>query len=529
MTRNHHTHPRPLPRLALLVLALFVLAPLLAACGFGMQESNAPAANEREPTAGEATRPQNAEDALDSAAEEAPEEAAGEEEEEMPADHARDRTADDTITSGGDTGSDEAPARSSPAPSPPPAIAEAPAPAAPPLDGDAAEDGAGAALSEEAPGFAAEDAPDAELPHEPDEVRRPERRGQPAPLKAGEIDDNQDFAAYLDYLASYQGPPATTIDVSERYRIAVRDGSQRPLVDARVRIYDGEQQVFEGRTYASGETLFLPAIADVSDNASTLQVLVEQGNSSTETTLQRGAQEWLEVVLDAPDLQPPETRNLDILFLLDTTGSMEDELTRIQDTIDSIAQRIDAFEPRPNLRFALVAYRDRGDDYVTRPYDFTSEVGAFRDVLNTLHAEGGGDTPEAVNAALHDAVQEVQWADDAVRLIFLVADAPPHLDYEQDYDYIAETRQAVAQGIKIYPIAASNTDLQAEYIFRQMAQQTLARFIFLTYQPGASSGAPGESRDDLQAGQEEQYTVENLDDLIVETVRRELAEATGAQ
>jgi hypothetical protein len=510
MTRNHHTHPRPLPRLVLLVLALFVLAPLLAACGTTMQQSSAPVANEREPTAGEATRPQHAEDALDTAEEEPPEELAAEEAEEGPADHARDKPADDTITSGGDTGSAEAPA------------------AAPPLDGDAA-DGAGAAIADEAPGFAAGDAPDAESPREPDEVRRPERRGQPAPLKAGEIDDNQDFAAYLDYLASYQGPPATTIDVSERYRIAVRDGSQRPLVDARVRIYDGEQQVFEGRTYASGETLFLPAVADVSDNASALQVLVEQGNSSTETTLQRGEQERLEVVLDAPDLQPPDTRNLDILFLLDTTGSMEDELTRIQDTIDSIAQRIDEFEPRPNLRFALVAYRDRGDDYVTRPYDFTSEVGAFRDVLNTLHAEGGGDTPEAVNEGLHDAVQEVQWADDAVRLIFLVADAPPHLDYEQDYDYIAETRQAVAQGIKIYPIAASNTDLQAEYIFRQMAQQTLARFIFLTYQPGESSGVPGESRDDLQAGQEEQYTVENLDNLIVETVRRELAEATGAQ
>jgi hypothetical protein len=81
--------------------------------------------------------------------------------------------------------------------------------------------------------------------------------------------------------------------------------------------------------------------------------------------------------------------------------------------------------------------------------------------------------------------------------------------------------------VKIYPIAASNTDAPAEYVFRQLAQQTMAGFVFLTYQPGQSAGAPGESTT-LGAG-DQPYTVERLDDLIVTIVERELAAAVGAR
>ncbi len=82
---------------------------------------------------------------------------------------------------------------------------------------------------------------------------------QQAAIKAGEIDDNDRPEDYLRYLDTYQGPPAQALDVSERYLIAVRDDQQRPLLDARVRIYEDQRQVFEGRTYAGGKTLFLPS------------------------------------------------------------------------------------------------------------------------------------------------------------------------------------------------------------------------------------------------------------------------------
>lgn len=352
---------------------------------------------------------------------------------------------------------------------------------------------------------------------------RPE--GQQSQLKAGERDDNREFDAYGGYLRTYAGPTAHLVDVSERYLITVRDQDQRPVLDARVRVFDGDQQVFEGRTYAGGTTILLPRALGVSANATTLRVQAEQGNATAETTLTRGQQERVELALRGVDTQPLK---LDVLFLLDATGSMGDEIGQIQQTIVSIAERIDAFQPRPALRFGLVAYKDRDDDYVTHVYDFTPDVSTFRQLLMSVQAGGGGDTPESLNEGLRQSMSGLSWGDNAVRLAFLVADAPPHLDYGEEYDYIDGAREAVARGVKIYPIAASNTDPQAEYVFRQLAQQTLASFIFLTYQPGASSGAPGETTP-LDAGDSPQgFTVERLDDLVVQIVQRELGAAVGA-
>jgi hypothetical protein len=174
----------------------------------------------------------------------------------------------------------------------------------------------------------------------------------------------------------------------------------------------------------------------------------------------------------------------------------------------------------------LVSYRDRGDEYVTRVDDFTPDVNQFRVALINTQAAGGGDDPESMNEGLHAAIQRVGWADDAVRLTFLVADAPPHLDYAQDYDYVKESQVAVAKGIKLYTIAASNSGEEAEYVMRQIAQQTLAHFIFLTYQEGQNSGTPGDST--VHQVDPEAFTVERLDDLVVQVVQHELALAQGA-
>jgi von Willebrand factor type A domain len=354
---------------------------------------------------------------------------------------------------------------------------------------------------------------------------RVQNQQQGTPLKAGEVDDNADFAAYLDYLRNYGGPPAHQVDVSERYVITIVNDTQQPVLDARVRLFDGQQQVFEGRTFAGGKTVFFPRALDLSPNTTSLRVLAEKGNSVFEGKLTRGQDGDQTFVLRGAAARP-QTPRLDVLFLLDATGSMGDEITQIQNTLASIAERIDRIEPRPDLRFGLVAYRDRGDDYVTRVYDFTPDVTLFQQLLASVRADGGGDTPESLNEGLHQAVQGVNWTEDAVRLVFLVADAPPHLDYPQDYDYVREARQAVAAGIKIYPIAASNSEDQAEYVFRQLAQQTLARFIFLTYQPGQSAGTPGDST--THHVDPAAFTVERLDDLVVQVVEREMALARGA-
>jgi hypothetical protein len=199
---------------------------------------------------------------------------------------------------------------------------------------------------------------------------------------------------------------------------------------------------------------------------------------------------------------------------------MADEIAKIQNTIFDVSARIDNLPERPDVRYGLVTYRDRDDSFVTRAYDFTPDVRDFSKNLDTVRADGGGDYPEALNEALHSALHKVEWRGaDTVKLIFLIADAPPHLDYPQDYDYAVEMETAAQRGIKIYPIASSGLDDQGEYIFRQLAQFTQGRFIFLTYDGLANGGAPG----DDTTHHVEDYSVDNLDNLLVRLVEQELA------
>jgi hypothetical protein len=199
---------------------------------------------------------------------------------------------------------------------------------------------------------------------------------------------------------------------------------------------------------------------------------------------------------------------------------MADEIAKIQNTIFDVAARIDALPGQPNVRYGMVTYRDRGDQFVTRNFEFTPDVGDFHRNLSTVYADGGGDTPESLNEALHDALHGVEWrGGESVQLVFLIADAPPHLDYPQDYDYAQEMEIAARRGIKIFPIASSGLDDQGEYIFRQIAQYTQGRFIFLTYEGPTNGGAPGE----VTTHHVEDYSVNNLDDLLVRLVEEELA------
>ena len=70
------------------------------------------------------------------------------------------------------------------------------------------------------------------------------------------------------------------------------------------------------------------------------------------------------------------------------------------------------------------------------------------------HADGGGDGPESVNQALHDAVHKLSWSQDpgTYKAVFLVGDAPPHMDYANDVPYPQTLAIATQNGISINTI-----------------------------------------------------------------------------
>ncbi len=124
---------------------------------------------------------------------------------------------------------------------------------------------------------------------------------------------------------------------------------------------------------------------------------------------------------------------IDVVFVLDTTGSMGGLIQTAKEKIWSIATTMASAQQTPEIRIGLVAYRDRGDAYVTKIVDLSSDLDSVYAALMDFEANGGGDTPESVNKALYDAVHNMSWSqeDQTYQVIFLVGDAPPHMDYNE--------------------------------------------------------------------------------------------------
>ncbi len=154
----------------------------------------------------------------------------------------------------------------------------------------------------------------------------------------------------------------------------------------------------------------------------------------------------------APDRGRPQ---IEVAFVLDTTGSMSGLIEGAKQKIWSIASEILETEEQADIRFGLIGYRDRGDDYVTRAYDLTDDINGVYGHLLAFEAQGGGDRPESVNQALNEAVTQFQWSGGprTLRLVFLVGDSPPQ-EYDDDIDYDRTCTLARDRGIRVNTVLA---------------------------------------------------------------------------
>lgn len=169
---------------------------------------------------------------------------------------------------------------------------------------------------------------------------------------------------------------------------------------------------------------------------------------------------------------------VEVAFVLDTTGSMGGLIEGAKRKIWSIATAILDSNPDADIRLGLVAYRDIGDDYVTKTFDLTTDIQDLYANLLELRARGGGDWPESVNEALDVAVNKLHWTqdNDARRIVFLVGDAPPHMDYAQDTKYPTTLAVAKQKDIIVNAVLAGNAR-DTERVWRDIAQGGNGRFI----------------------------------------------------
>ncbi len=172
-----------------------------------------------------------------------------------------------------------------------------------------------------------------------------------------------------------------------------------------------------------------------------------------------------------------ERSSIEVVFVLDTTGSMSGLIQAAKEKIWSIASTMASAQSAPEIRMGLVAYRDRGDAYVTKVLDLSDDLDSMYASLMDFQADGGGDGPESVNQALHDAVHSVSWSQDqnTYKVVFLVGDAPPHMDYADDVRYPETLAMALKKGIVVNAIQCGQNQLTTAG-WQQIAQLGQGRY-----------------------------------------------------
>ena len=204
---------------------------------------------------------------------------------------------------------------------------------------------------------------------------------------------------------------------------------------------------------------------------------------------------------------------LDLLFMIDTTGSMGDELSYLQAELRDVIRRVSQSGQVFAINLSVNFYRDNGDEYVVRSFEFTSDIDKAIQQLSEQSPNGGGDYAEAVHLALDDIVHNHQWRNDAVKLCFMVLDAPPHTDREIrgiDDRMQLTVMDMAEQGIRFIPLASSGVNTETEFLLRSWAVMTGGTYTFLTNHSGI-----GNSHLEPTIGQ---YEVEKLNDLLVRVI-----------
>jgi hypothetical protein len=204
-------------------------------------------------------------------------------------------------------------------------------------------------------------------------------------------------------------------------------------------------------------------------------------------------------------------KNVDIVWAVDATGSMGDEIEYLKTELLDVISRAKSRNPDLAFRMGTVFYRDKGDDYVTRSSLLSPDIVQTVEFIKKQQAGGGGDYPEAVHSALEEAVFVQKWSENAIaRICFLVLDASPHQSPEVNASLQKSIREAARLGIRIVPVTASGIQKDTEFLMKFFGLATNGSYVFLT----DHSGIGGKHLEPTS----EEYKVEPLNDLLVRII-----------
>lgn len=331
-------------------------------------------------------------------------------------------------------------------------------------------------------------------------------------LTAGRWNDNSNWGFFSNIvdndLVSF---PAFGLDPCSRVAVSVKDGSGEAAVNSRVTLSDGSGSTVwssvtdsEGKAYLftcgnSGDMKVTAYGKDGSEH--TADVNVEKTGDEQQGKVKKAASAEAEIVVNS---SAPKYSDMQVMFIMDATGSMGDEMFFLQKDFAAIARECGT----DNTEYSVNFYRDHGDKYVTKCFDFSKDISDIQKKINEQSADGGGDRPEAVAEILEETMNSSGWKEDSVKVAFLIFDAPPHNDKAEMI--ISAVKTASEKGIHLVPVVSSNAERDTELFGRAAAIMTNGEYVFLTDDSGI-----GDSHLEPIIGD---YEVEKLYDIIVNII-----------
>ncbi len=321
-------------------------------------------------------------------------------------------------------------------------------------------------------------------------------------LTAADIDDNLNLTHFQKYVnRALQATSESSfpfMNTKDRVKLTIEGANGKGMNRVKVKVGD-----FMGYTNSQGVLYIFPTV----DNIPTQTTIEINGKSQT---IDLANKKEFTIAFNKTSVLP---KSLDLMFVIDTTGSMGDEMRYLAKEFDAIVSNVEKKHPNVDIRFGLTLYRDKGDDYVVKNFKFTSNKNKMKSQLENQSANGGGDYPEVMDEGIEKALEASWKAEDGVRMMFVVADAPPHDEKIKQMVPIIE--KAREMGIRIYPLGASGVAEKAEYIMRHLALFTQGRYLWLTDDSGV-----GNSHEEPKVNC---YQVTRLDQLISRVIQSELS------
>lgn len=296
-------------------------------------------------------------------------------------------------------------------------------------------------------------------------------------LTGGEIKDLYNWNNWLN-VCNKAVIEKWNLSVINRYDVYLHNNDV-PLNNINVRLLAGDTIAYESVSNVSGNAFLLYNVNTNEDGLTPDKIEIENENGGYDIydiSQYADSNNHMEINLDG---RSNEEIKLDLMFVVDTTGSMGDELEFLQAELKDVIDRVEDETGVP-IRTSVNFYRDEEDEYVVKYYDFREEEEEIEKILMEQTADGGGDYEEAVHTALDNAINDHEWSEDStVKLMFLVLDAPPHNTDEISTQLRELMIKASREGIRVIPVVASGADEDTVQLLRAYAIMTGGTYVFL--------------------------------------------------